>query len=552
VLGQCNGGGCGIITATQDLLFANAGGATMDLARGLSLPFMQLKTQCHVGGFVADGRLIYLPAQCRCPVLTGCITLAKGEAAEDLPAPDSPGRLESSPGNDARLEVAAGDWPTHRGDVRRGGASAVAVAQNLRVRWHAKPEHRFTTPRRGIFPDEVEHLPCPPVAAGGLVVVAATDGSVRAFDQATGESRWTAWCEGPINAAPTIAGSRVVVGAADGAVYAFTAADGRRRWRYRLAPGPELVSLYGLPGSPWPVNAPVVVEDGVVYAVAGMPLSPGTTVAAIDLDRGTARWAKRQPWAPAAGLALVGGRLWARAFFTSAPAIRLDPATGLAEKDPFPINGARGREIVQAGPGLIVYGAAEVHHAPDDWGCARSETVGLMSLDAAGRPELPGIVLGERSNLIPASDSDLLVVAFGSGAEVVRLQGWDTAKTTAYVRAQSAKVDLAKLPDWRRTQVPDSIANLEKEAPRRWGPLRLAVRAVALARDGVVATVSGEFDPYRQLKSAWRLLVLDRADGRTLQTVELPSEPAPDGLCLTRDGFAIVTLRNGGVLCVGR
>ena len=355
-----------------------------------------------------------------------------------------------------------------------------------------------------------------------------------------------------MNGTPTIAGGRVVVAAGDGAVYAFAAADGQRRWRYRLAPGPELISLYGLPGSPWPANAPVVVEDGVVYAVAGMPLSPGTTVAAIDLASGSARWAVRQPWAPSAGLALIGGRLWARAFFTSAPAVRLDPATGLAEKDRLPINGARGREIAQVSPGLVAYGAAEIHHAPDDWACARSETVGLMSLDAAGRPELPGINLGERSNLTPAGDGDLLVVAFGSGAETVHLQGWDTAKATAYVREQSAKVDMAKLPAWRLTQMPDTTADTNHAPPRRWGTLLLAARAVALARDGVVVTVSGEFNQYRQLQPGWKLLVLDRSDGKTLQTIALPSEPAPDGLCLTRDGGAIVTLRNGGVVCVGR
>jgi outer membrane protein assembly factor BamB len=551
VLGQFNGGGCGLITATQGLLFGNAGGATMDLATGASLPLMPLKTQCHVGGFVTDGRLIYLPAVCRCPVLTGCIALTKGVAVKDLPATNSAGRIEASSGKDAEIDIAPGDWPTHRANVKRSGATAVAVAGNLRVRWQAAPVHPFSTPQRGVLSDEVEHLPMPPVAAGGLVVVAATDGSVRAFDQASGDLRWTAWCEGPVNGTPTIAGGRVVVAAGDGAVYAFAAADGRRRWRYRLAPSPEIISLYGLPGSPWPANAPVVVENGVVYAVAGMPLSPGTTVAAIDLASGSARWATRQEWAPSAGLALVGGRLWARAFFTSAPAVRLDPATGVAETDPLPINGARGREIVQVSPGLLAYGAAEVHHAADDWGCARSETIGLMSLDAAGRPELPGIALGERSNLTPAGDGDLLVLAFGSGAETVHLQGWDTAKTTAYVREQSAKIDMAKLPAWRLTQIPDPRSGKEKEIPRRWGPLRLAARAVALARDGVVVTVSGEFNQYRQLQPGWKLLVLDRADGKTLQTVELPSEPAPDGLCLTRDGGAIVALRNGGVAYVG-
>lgn len=550
-IGQFNGSGCGLITASPGLLFSNAGGITMNIATGANLPGMPLKTQCQVGGFVTDGRLVYPPAQCRCPVLTGCIALATGVAAQDLPAANSAGRTEATLSPDADLPIAIGDWPTHRADSKHSGASVVHIAPNLRVRWQVTPANPFTTPKRSLFPDEVEHQPMPPVAAGGLVVVAATDGALRAYDQATGAARWTAWCEGPIYGTPTIVGGRVVVAAGDGAIYAFSAADGKRRWRYRLAPTPESISLYGLPGSPWPANAPVVVDSGVVYAVAGMPLSTGTTVAAIDLATGSPRWAVRQPWSPSAGLALVGGRLWARAFFANAPAIRLDPATGAAESDRLPINGARGREIVQVSPDLIAYGASEVHHATDDWGCARGENVALMTLDAAGRPELPGISVAERSNLTPAGDSDLLVMAFGFGAGPVKLEGWDTAKTTAYVRAQSGKVDMAKLPNWRLTQIPDPLNGTEPEIPIRWGPLPFAVRAVALAHDGVVVTIAGEFDRNRQLQTGWKLLVLDRADGKTLQTIALPSEPAPDGLCLTRDGGAIVTLRNGGVICVG-
>ncbi len=550
-LGAFNAGGCGIITATPGLLFSNAGGATLDITTGANLPFMPIKTQCHVGGFVTNGRLVYPPAQCRCPVLTGCVALAKGLAAKELPPTDSADRVEAAPAADAELAIAPGDWPTHRADSKRGGATTVPVAGNLRLRWQAAPPHPFATPKRGVFSDEVEHLPMPPVAAGGLVVVASTDGSVRAFDHATGAARWTTWCEGPVNGTPTIAGGRVVVAAGDGAVYAFAAGDGHRRWRHRIAPSPELIPLYGLPGSPWPANASVVVDGGTVYAVAGMPLSPGTTVAAIDLASGAARWAVRQEWAPSAGLALVGGRLWARAFFAAAPAVRLDPATGAAETDPLPISGARGREIVQVSPALIAYGAAETHHAPDDWICARGENIALTSLDAAGRPELPGVSVGNRCNLTPAGDADLLVVAYGNGADPVHLEGWDTAKTTSYVREQSAKIEMAKLPNWRLAQIPDAITGKEKDIPRRWGPLPFAARAAALAPNAVVVTVAGEFNPHRQLQPGRKLLVLDRADGKTLQSVDLPGEPAPDGLCLTRDGGAIVTLRDGTVLCVG-
>jgi len=550
-LGQFNGGGCGLITASPGLLFANAGGIVMNLATGTNLPGMPLKTQCQVGGFLTDGRLVYPPAQCRCPVVTGCIALAKGVPTIDLPATTTLDRIETNPGIDTDFTIAVGDWPTHRADVKRSGATTVNVAANLHLRWQVTPTFPFTTPKRGLFPDEVEHQPMPPVAAGGLVVVAATDGALRAYDQATGASRWTTWCEGPIFGTPTIAGGRVVVAAGDGAVYAFSAVDGKRRWRYRLAPAAESISLYNLPGSPWPANAPVVVDGGVVYAVAGMPLSSGTTVAAIDLATGSAHWAVRQPWASDAGLALVGGRLWARAFFYSAPAIRIDTANGVAETDRLHINGSRGREIVQVTPELIAYGAAEVHHAMDDWGCARGENVAMVTLDAAGRPEMPGISIAERSNLTPAGDGDLVVLAFGNGASPVNLEGWDTVKTTAFVRAQSAKVDMTKLPNWRLTQIPDALTGAEKDIPRRWGPLPLAVRAVALAHDGVFVTTAGEFDRNRQLHSSWKLLVLDRADGKILQTVELPSEPAPDGLCLTRDGGAIVTLRNGGVVCAG-
>ena len=61
---------------------------------------------------------------------------------------------------------------------------------------------------------------------------------------------------------------------------------GRRLWSYHAAPQSRWISVYGKLMSTWPVAGGVVVQDGVVYAAAGIAHYDGTYVVALDAVTG--------------------------------------------------------------------------------------------------------------------------------------------------------------------------------------------------------------------------------------------------------------------------
>ena len=62
---------------------------------------------------------------------------------------------------------------------------------------------------------------------------------------------------------------RVLFGSADGYVYCLRATDGELIWRFRAAPEDRRLSAWEQIESVWPVHGNVLVQDGVVYCVAG-------------------------------------------------------------------------------------------------------------------------------------------------------------------------------------------------------------------------------------------------------------------------------------------
>jgi outer membrane protein assembly factor BamB len=113
---------------------------------------------------------------------------------------------------------------------------------------------------------------------------------VRAVAAGNGKLYWKAATNGPIYAAPTIEDGRLFVGSADGWVYAFEAATGRSLWKFLAAPAERWIPVYGKLISTWPVAGGVAVQDGVVYAAAGIAHYDGTHVYALDAATGDVKW----------------------------------------------------------------------------------------------------------------------------------------------------------------------------------------------------------------------------------------------------------------------
>ena len=128
------------------------------------------------------------------------------------------------------------------------------------------------------------------MTAGDLVFVGDESGALRALEAADGKPRWQSYTAGAIFFAPALWQGRAYVGSADGRIYAFEAATGRRLWTFRAAPADRWIPVLGKLISTWPVAGGVLVEDGVLYAAAGIVHYDGTHVYALDAVTGKVKW----------------------------------------------------------------------------------------------------------------------------------------------------------------------------------------------------------------------------------------------------------------------
>ena len=263
---------CTRATGCVDSIFYRASGGTVRVFTDTNTAqhIAPMRPPCQDGVIVSNGHLYWGPWMCGCQLsLYGNIGLAP--VAEAPPLPDNPyaDALRSfGNGQDVMpLEVQPQDWVAYRGGNDRSDRTSLAIPGDVELAWQARVSSGT--------------LPTAPVVAGGLVFVANRSGAVRAFDE-QGKLVWKAFTAGPIYYPPAVAHDRVYVGSADGRVYAFEARTGRSLWSFRVAPADAWIPVFGKLVSRWPVAGGVVVQNGTVYAAAGITHYDGTYVVALD------------------------------------------------------------------------------------------------------------------------------------------------------------------------------------------------------------------------------------------------------------------------------
>ncbi|MCZ6795590.1 MAG: PQQ-binding-like beta-propeller repeat protein, partial [Planctomycetota bacterium] len=164
---------CTRLTASTDSFFCRGEG-TLRYDRYFKKVFVDgaARPACNDGALPANGMLYIGPWQCDCNLsLIGALArCSAGEFRFDHVATEAE-RLRRTPGNVEDVvpfETSEGDWPTYRGDNRRGSATSVAVKGSLGPGWRYSPEK--------------PHVPTAPVAAGGLIFSSGEDGVIRAVD----------------------------------------------------------------------------------------------------------------------------------------------------------------------------------------------------------------------------------------------------------------------------------------------------------------------------------------------------------------------------------
>ncbi len=263
---------CTRATGCADSIFYRASGGTVRVVTETNTAqhIAPMRPPCQDGVLISNGCLYWGPWMCGCQLsLYGNIALSPVGESRRSELARAGARLTPAKNASAvqPLAVRENDWPNYRGGNQRDDLTGGALPGEVKLAWTAKVSNG--------------ELPTAPVAAGGLVFVADRAGVVRAFD-VQGEEVWKAYTSGPIYFPPTIAQDRLYVGSADGRVYAMEAATGRLLWSFRVAPVDRWVPVFGKLISTWPVAGGVVVENGTVYAAAGISHFDGTYVVALD------------------------------------------------------------------------------------------------------------------------------------------------------------------------------------------------------------------------------------------------------------------------------
>ncbi|UCG16910.1 MAG: PQQ-binding-like beta-propeller repeat protein, partial [Phycisphaerales bacterium] len=216
---------------------------------------------CIYGVMPCNGQVYAPPHDCACypeAKLCGFNALAPAAARRPVPKdlPDAD-RLQRGPayGQDVRNADRRGDdWPTYRHDGARSGFTKTAVPGELKEAWRTDLGSRLTSVV---------------VAEDRLFVASADTHTVHALDQYSGAAAWSYTAGGRIDSPPTVYQGRVLFGSADGWVYCLRAADGELVWRFRAAPEDRRLTSYEQIESVWPVHGSVLVQDGILYCVAG-------------------------------------------------------------------------------------------------------------------------------------------------------------------------------------------------------------------------------------------------------------------------------------------
>jgi outer membrane protein assembly factor BamB len=476
---------CTRATGSAQFIFTRGGkgGSTAAFDVTSAEPHMGLvspmRPACHDGVVIANGLFYWGPWMCRCDgTQIGVISLGSGGTFDYAAAAKESERLEGSGGAAAPLAAAPDDWPTFRKDNARSTRTSAAVPAQLTLKWESAPK--------------VTAVATAPVAAGGLVFVAGSDGSVRAIDAAGGKEKWKAYTGGDVKYPPSIEDGRAFVGSGDGWIYCFEAASGKTLWKFRAAPAERKVPLYGSLSSTWPVGSGVLVHDGVAYAAAGNANLDGIHVYALEAATGKIRWQNNtsghlegeKSGAGVQGhLLLHDGALW-MAGGNLVPLARYDLKDGTFTR----AGGSRGKDLYVL-DGRVQQSGVGLYWRPEDW----------HYIAFAGFPLEKGFV---------AVTEQQVGVAESRDAQNKLKFVW-TAKPT------------------------------------------LETNAVIVAKDGIVVAGVDRTGTGADVKTTGSMAALSLSDGKVLWKTALPGSPSGWGLARDKDNRYFVSLQDGRVLCFG-
>ena len=272
------------------------------------------------------------------------------------------------------------------------------------------------------------------------------------------------------------------------------------------------IPVYGMLASTWPVAGGVAVDDGVLYAAAGIAHYDGTHVFALDAKTGRLRWQNNDSGrlvdkkGRVTGISVQGhlllheGRLYMPGGNVVSPAV-YDAQSGKClngEIDEWQ-KGPRGRELFLVDGQVRVFD--QLLYSPAKYQQGRYFAKGSFVQAGSGR-----------------------AIVRGTQGRLVRLNP-DKSKPGKPVAT------------WQSGGLADIAA--------------LAVTKNAVLAAGKAASPPEKSDAGKSkpVKDAFLLMALDLTTGKTLWSHSLPAPPSSWGLAVDRDGRVLVSLRDGRVVC---
>jgi outer membrane protein assembly factor BamB len=558
-------GSCTRMTGSPEALYCRGEGlGRYDFVQKRYTAERSARPGCNDGAIAANGLLYVGPWLCDCNLsILGQMVLAPAYDFDAHGQSVSDDRLEQGElrAVDNSLAPDELDWSAYRANNQRTGSSSAVVGSTARMLWRCPPQTE-------------QALQAQAVTGGESVFVAGEDGFVRCLDAEQGRPKWRFATGGPVLASPTVWKGRVLVGSGDGYVYCLDAMTGGLVWRFRVAPVERRIMVYGRLASNWPVNSGVLVHQGVAFAAAGIVFRDGTHVVALDAATGKLKWHNGTAGKPIndrfelqaasalGALALGGGRLWLASGNVVAP-VSFDLETGQADvaaAHRTPVwNTVMAQKPEPAGRDAMVLADRFLLHGGRLLYCnegqeVSSAQVSFRGMNAGGRLAGPAFTPTRHCVVAPAWDDDVFVTPTSRYGDVVAWNAADVQTRLGEALTLMTRMDETipgdspeKWGQYNRIGQVFSAAERTMRAASRWPVSQDDVYAIAVAQNAVVATGRSRGAPEPCFITA-----RSKSDGKILWKLNLPAEPALGGLSIDRDGRALVSLRDGSLVCAGK
>jgi len=236
-----------------------------------------VRGQCRMGIMPANGMTYIPPHGCNCSIESYVRGLhAMNSAPVPAPIDDSQRLLRGPAYETVTLTPSKGtdtQWPAFRQNPARTGSRSATINHTLSFKWKRS------------FMGTLSSV----TAAGTMTFVSDKESRhVHALDIANGKTVWSFYAGARVDSPPTYSAGLVVFGAADGFVYCLNATNGELVWRFQAALGDQRHVAFGQLQSLWPCHGSVLIMDNIVYASAGQSsfLDGGIALYALDLKSG--------------------------------------------------------------------------------------------------------------------------------------------------------------------------------------------------------------------------------------------------------------------------